>query len=125
LKENGPVGREIRTLGPGERRLKRIFDLIAVLILLVPALPLSLVIAIMIAVDSRGPIIFRQQRLGEHGRRFWMLKFRSMLDGAEEYELEQAHLNDKGVVLLKHADDPRVTRVGKWLRRTSLSTSGV
>lgn len=115
--ETGALARETRRLTLAERRLKRVFDLLATLVLMVPALPLSLAIALAIALDSRGPIVFRQQRLGENGRRFWMYKFRSMLDGAEEYEPEPA---GSGEVGFKHAGDPRITRVGRWLRRTSL-----
>ena len=106
------------SLTPFERMVKRAFDLVVGITSLVLLLPLMALIAIAIRLDSPGPIIFRQQRVGENGRLFLMYKFRSMIQGAEELEVKE--LSEAGEVIHKHQDDPRVTRVGKFLRRTSM-----
>jgi lipopolysaccharide/colanic/teichoic acid biosynthesis glycosyltransferase len=83
------------------------------------ALPLMVLIALAIRLDSPGPALFRASRIGRHGRHFSMLKFRTMVADAEKRFHEFAHLNvADGMV--KIPDDPRVTRIGKWLRRFSL-----
>ena len=82
-------------------------------------LPAMLVIAAAIRLDSSGPALFRAKRVGRHGKLFSMYKFRTMVQGADERLHEVAHLNlASGMV--KIPDDPRVTRIGKWLRRFSL-----
>ena len=90
--------------------IKRAFDLIACLIAVVLLIPVWIVIAIAIKVDSRGPVFFKQGRRTKDGRIFQMLKFRSMVDNAER----------QGTGLFSYDNDPRVTRVGALLRRTSL-----
>ncbi len=102
------------------RLLKRSFDLLGSAIVLLAASPLLLVVAIAVRLDSPGPILFRQQRVGLHGRHFVMLKFRSMVDEAEQLRDELAHLNEGAAGLFKIAADPRVTRVGRFLRRTQI-----
>jgi exopolysaccharide biosynthesis polyprenyl glycosylphosphotransferase len=102
-----------------QRFVKRLFDLVATTALLLLIWPLLLLIAALIKLDSPGPIIFKQQRVGENGRTFWMYKFRSMVVGAEELWREVTRLNEDGEIIHKLRDDPRVTRVGRWLRRTS------
>lgn len=78
-------------------------------------------IAIAIRLDSDGPIIFRQVRVGRFGRKFRMYKFRTMHDGAEEMLDEVRHLNEEpSQLIIKIKDDPRVTRLGRFLRGTSL-----
>ncbi|MDF1501259.1 MAG: sugar transferase [Anaerolineales bacterium] len=102
------------------RWLKRAFDVIVGSILLLLSSPVMLAAAILIRMDSPGNVLFKQKRVGENGRIFEMLKFRTMKVGAEE-ELEQiAEITDDGAVIHKRPDDPRVTRVGKFLRRYSL-----
>lgn len=103
-----------------QRLVKRMFDLLLASIMLILVMPLMVAIALMIKLDSRGPIIFRQQRVGENGRLFSMYKFRSMIVGAEKMQDEVIELTQDGKVLFKKADDPRVTRVGRFLRHTSL-----
>lgn len=102
------------------QRAKRVLDLIVCL----SALPLALVIvgvcALLIKLDSRGPIVFAQERTGRGGRRFRMFKLRTMVENAEELKAEYAHLNLLSYPDFKVADDPRVTRVGRVLRKTSL-----
>ena len=82
--------------------------------------PLLLVIACLIRIGSRGPILFRQQRVGRNGTLFPMLKFRTMVHGAEEARIQLAVLNEQSPGLFKIRDDPRFSRVGQFLRRTSL-----
>jgi exopolysaccharide biosynthesis polyprenyl glycosylphosphotransferase len=108
------------TLDPFERQVKRTFDVVVSTILLTLALPLMAVVAIAIRLDSPGPAIFRQRRVGENGRIFWMYKFRSMVAGADTSEESMARLVQDRLILNKRPDDPRVTRVGGFLRRTSL-----
>jgi exopolysaccharide biosynthesis polyprenyl glycosylphosphotransferase len=102
------------------RMLKRAFDLILVSIGLVLIGPLLIAIAIAIRLDSRGPVFFRQIRVGRDGNHFRMFKFRSMALDAELRKDELRSLNQAGEGLFKIANDPRVTRVGQLLRRTSL-----
>lgn len=103
-----------------QRLIKRLFDLFLASLLLLLAMPFMVAIALLIKIDGGGPIFFRQQRVGENGRLFPMYKFRSMIVGAEKMEDAIAERTDDGKVLFKKADDPRVTRVGRFLRHTSL-----
>lgn len=101
--------------------LKRIVDVIGASILTVITAPIALVLAIAIRLDSPGPVLFRQERAGLGGRRFNMLKFRTMEHGADDQKADLAHLNQSGDSrLFKIADDPRVTRLGRHLRRWSI-----
>jgi exopolysaccharide biosynthesis polyprenyl glycosylphosphotransferase len=106
-------------LSPSSRLLKRAFDTVVtsgMLILLAPAL---LMIAAAIKATSRGPILFRQTRVGRNGREFQMLKFRTMVHGADERKHEVVELN-QAAPMFKIVNDPRTTQVGRWLRRRSL-----
>lgn len=103
-----------------QRIIKRIFDLTACAILLVLFAPLFCAIALAIRLDSPGPVFFKQQRVGENGRLFGMYKFRSMLNGAELRQAEIIQQTADGKLIYKHRDDPRVTRVGRFIRATSL-----
>jgi exopolysaccharide biosynthesis polyprenyl glycosylphosphotransferase len=107
-------------LTPFERQIKRIFDLIVAGITLVLISPVLIMVAVAIHVDTPGPILFKQQRIGENGQLFWMYKFRSMVQDAEEQLAHGFRSTEHGLVLFKYPDDPRVTRVGKFIRRTSL-----
>jgi exopolysaccharide biosynthesis polyprenyl glycosylphosphotransferase len=99
---------------------KRLVDLGGAAALLLILSPLLLAIAAAVRLTSRGPVVFRQQRAGFHARRFDMYKFRTMVAGAEAMRDQVAHLNEMGGPVFKIADDPRLTRVGRLLRRTSL-----
>ena len=99
---------------------KRMLDFVGAAILIVATAPLAAWIAIKIRRDSAGPVLFRQERVGEHGRRFEVLKFRTMAVGAEEQLADLAHRNEIRGPAFKLTDDPRVTPVGRWMRRTSL-----
>jgi exopolysaccharide biosynthesis polyprenyl glycosylphosphotransferase len=106
-------------LGRSSRAIKRGLDMIGSLALLLGSAPLLAAIAAAIKLDSPGPVLFRQQRVGRGGRRFSVLKFRTMIDGAEQMVDELlAESRDSDWLLLEH--DPRVTRIGRLLRRTSL-----
>jgi lipopolysaccharide/colanic/teichoic acid biosynthesis glycosyltransferase len=97
---------------------KRVLDLLSASALLILFLPVWLVVPILIKFDSPGPVIYRHRRIGKNGQTFYILKFRSMVDGAHEY------LHQKNPKLLKQfkagdwklKDDPRITRLGKILR---------
>ncbi len=102
------------------RTVKRVFDLTASLIALLVTWPLFLLIWIAIKLDSPGPCIYRAHRVGENGRIFDMLKFRSMYVGADEQQAEVTITDETGHPIFKKQRDPRVTRVGRILRRTSL-----
>ena len=108
------------TLDPFERQVKRAFDLVAGSILFVLTSPLMVLVALAIRLDSPGPVLFRQQRIGENGSLFRMYKFRSMVAGADQLESAMVREVQDRQLLDKQPDDPRVTRVGRLLRRTSL-----
>jgi exopolysaccharide biosynthesis polyprenyl glycosylphosphotransferase len=100
--------------------LKRLIDVFAAFILLVIFAPLFVCIAILIKLDSRGPVFFRQDRMGYHKRRFRMVKFRTMAADAEARLKEIEHLNEKDGAIFKIKNDPRITRIGRFLRISSL-----
>jgi lipopolysaccharide/colanic/teichoic acid biosynthesis glycosyltransferase len=101
-------------------RIKRLIDLTGSLALLVLAAPLALLITLAVATTSRGGVIFRQARAGRNGRPFEMLKFRTMYAGSEGLRTELAAHNETDGHLFKIRNDPRITPVGKLLRRLSL-----
>lgn len=100
--------------------LKRGIDLGVCILLLPLALPLMAVTAGLIFLEDRGPILLRQPRTGLAGKSFKMLKFRTMVPNAEERKKELLAFNELSWPDFKMKDDPRVTRIGKWLRKTSL-----
>ena len=100
--------------------VKRAFDLVVAGIVLVIGLPLWLAIAAAIKLDSRGPVLFRDRRVGVGEREFAMLKFRTMIANAAELQAQLEASNEAEGALFKIRDDPRVTRVGRFLRRFSL-----
>lgn len=102
------------------RIAKRVFDLALAVLLLPLLLPLMALCALAVYIDSPGPIMFTQHRTGLNGRRFSMFKFRTMVPNAEELKAAYAHLNILQPPDFKIPDDPRITRVGKILRKTSL-----
>ena len=104
----------------GYRIVKRLIDVTLCLILLVLALPVLAVCALLIWIEDPGPVLLVQRRTGKAGRRFRMYKFRTMVKNAEELKAQYAHLNELSWPDFKITNDPRVTRVGGFLRRTSL-----
>ncbi len=118
-------GREILTVSNGPDRLiglmvKRVLDVIGAALALAVLSPFLVLIAVAVRIDTHGPILFRQTRIGLHGRPFTMLKFRTMVPDAEEKLAELADQNVISGHAFKLAVDPRVTRAGRFLRRTSL-----
>ena len=100
--------------------LKGSLDLVGSVLALVLLAPLWLLIALMIKLDSPGPVLFRQPRIGRNGEQFGMLKFRTMIKEADARKLEILHLNEAADGLFKIEHDPRITRFGRFLRSTSL-----
>jgi exopolysaccharide biosynthesis polyprenyl glycosylphosphotransferase len=107
-------------LSRSSRMLKRGFDATIATVGLIACSPLLAIIAILIKLDSPGPLIFRQTRVGRGGQSFEMWKFRTMITGAEKLKAELAARNDAAEGLFKIVDDPRITRTGRWLRIASL-----
>lgn len=102
------------------RGLKRAFDLVGASLILLVTAPLMLLAALAVRLEDGGPILFRQRRVGHDGLRFDCLKFRSMVVDAEAQRHLLAHLNDSDGVLFKLENDPRITRIGRLLRRFSI-----
>jgi lipopolysaccharide/colanic/teichoic acid biosynthesis glycosyltransferase len=102
------------------RQMKRAMDLVLVFLLLLPASVLMAIVAVAIKLDSRGPVIYASERIGRGGEPFTMFKFRSMVVGAEDGKDDLLHLNEVEGPVFKVRDDPRVTRVGRHIRRLSL-----
>ncbi len=101
--------------------VKRAFDLVVGGLLCVPILPFMGIVAIIIKLDSRGSVFYRQERMGRAGKPFWIFKFRSMYVGADEERLELAETqNDYDGPMFKLKEDPRITGVGAFLRRWSI-----
>lgn len=107
-------------LSDPQRLLKRMFDFTGSALLILLFSPLMALIALAVKLESPGPIFFLQERVGEQGRRFRMIKFRSMYHNAEHRWTEVSQRDESGRIVHKRTDDPRITRVGKKLRRTSL-----
>jgi exopolysaccharide biosynthesis polyprenyl glycosylphosphotransferase len=103
-----------------QRILKRVFDVAASLLLLLVLSPLMILIAILIKLESPGPVFFFQERIGEHGRHFKMIKFRSMYQDADRRWKEVAQRDEAGNLIHKQRNDPRITAIGRKIRRTSL-----
>lgn len=108
------------TLEAGQRVAKRLFDLATAGLLLLVASPLMILVAILIKLDSAGPILFRQERVGIEGNLFYMFKFRSMVVDAEARLAILGQNNEGSGPLFKIKKDPRVTRLGGFLRRFSV-----
>ncbi len=100
--------------------VKRLFDLFVVIALLPLILPVAALIALAIRLESPGPVVFIQLRTGRNGDRFKMFKFRTMVADAEELKASLGHLNILPAPDFKIIDDPRVTRIGSFLRKSSL-----
>ncbi len=107
-------------LSRSSQLLKRAFDLCCGSLLLLAMAPLMAMIALAIKLDSRGPVFFRQRRVGFGDQVFEIFKFRTMIDGAEAQRAALTHRNEASGGLFKIEADPRITRVGRFLRQTSL-----
>lgn len=103
-----------------QRLIKRSFDLLLASITFLIFLPILGMIALLIRLEGAGPVILRQQRVGENGHLFRMLKFRTMVNHAEEIRAQMDHQDENGNLIHKSRNDPRITRIGRFLRRASL-----
>jgi exopolysaccharide biosynthesis polyprenyl glycosylphosphotransferase len=108
------------TLEGGQRVAKRLFDVVVSGVMILACSPIMLILALWVRLDSRGPIFFRQERVGIEGAPFEMIKFRSMVVDAEQRLDELAERNEGNGLLFKMKIDPRVTRAGGFLRKYSL-----
>lgn len=100
--------------------IKKVMDIVGSLVGIMLALPLFIGISIAIKIESRGPVFFSQERVGKNGRVFKMYKFRSMIVDAEKLLDKLAEKNEMSGPMFKMKEDPRVTKVGKFIRKTSL-----
>ncbi len=114
------IGVKDAAISGGALSIKRVMDVIIALLLFLVLLMPTAIIALIIKLSSPGPVIFEQQRVGRGGKLFTAYKFRTMRVGADEEKELLLHLNEASGPLFKIRNDPRMTRVGKWLRRTSL-----
>jgi exopolysaccharide biosynthesis polyprenyl glycosylphosphotransferase len=105
---------------PLQWAVKRLFDIFASSVTLLVLTPLFVGVAVAIRLTSRGPILFRQLRVGQHGQLFHMLKFRSMIANAEELKAKLMAHNEQSGPVFKMARDPRVTAVGRFIRKFSI-----
>ena len=105
---------------PVQRGIKRLIDIAASFSALFVLSPLLVVAALAVRLTSRGPVLFRQQRVGLHCRMFHMLKFRSMVQNAEELKAKLMALNEQSGPVFKMKSDPRITRVGRFIRKYSI-----
>jgi exopolysaccharide biosynthesis polyprenyl glycosylphosphotransferase len=103
-----------------QRLMKRAFDIFFVTFALIFTLPLMGLLALMVLLEDGSPVLFRQKRVGENGRLFEMLKFRTMVRNAEQLQDQMEKWDAKGNMVHKTKDDPRVTSIGRFLRRFSL-----
>ncbi len=101
-------------------RIKRVFDIVISSIALVALSPIVLIVALLVRTTSRGPIIFKQTRVGAGGKEFTCYKFRSMCADAEAKKHKLLHLNEVSGPVFKIKDDPRLTSIGKFIRKLSL-----
>ncbi len=108
------------TLTGYQRVTKRVFDLLVGGLVLIMISPILIIAAIAIRLDSPGPVFFKQRRVGENGRVFGMYKFRSMVQDADSRLMEVIKHDANGNIIHKSKDDPRITRVGKFIRRASI-----
>lgn len=105
----------------GARAVKRLLDVVGSIALMLALAPVFLLVAVLIKLESPGPVFFRQQRVGRHGRTFAMYKLRSMyVDAERRLAALRAQNEMAGGVTFKMRDDPRVTRVGRYIRKGSI-----
>ncbi len=107
-------------LTPSQRAMKRAMDIVLTVIILTMALPIMAIVALAIKLDSPGPILFKQRRVGEGGKLFYVYKFRSMVVNAEALQVQVNKTDEHGNVIHKSKHDPRITRVGRIIRKLSL-----
>jgi exopolysaccharide biosynthesis polyprenyl glycosylphosphotransferase len=112
----------MRALALDEYQLlvKRCFDLLGASLLILFSFPWMGIIALFIWLEDRGPVLFQQARVGTNGKPFTMYKFRTMKVGADKLQTQVIQFDEQGNLIHKRSDDPRITRIGRFLRRLSL-----
>lgn len=105
---------------PFQQALKRLMDIVLSLTAIILLSPLFIIVSILIKIESKGPAIFKQERVGHKHKQFFMYKFRSMVEDAEEKFDEVKDLNHTNPIMFKSAKDPRITKIGKIIRKTSI-----
>lgn len=100
--------------------IKRTFDIICSIVTLIILSPILLIISMLIKIESPGPVIFMQERVGINKKTFKMYKFRSMVANAEELKCKLVEKNERNGPMFKMKNDPRVTRIGRFIRKTSI-----
>jgi lipopolysaccharide/colanic/teichoic acid biosynthesis glycosyltransferase len=115
-----PLPRALAPWSVQWRLTKRLMDIVGASVLLLLFLPAFAVVGVLVLLDSPGPMFFRQRRAGWRGEDFLMVKFRSMVQGAERLVIDLTDHNESDGLLFKVRDDPRVTRVGRVIRRLSV-----
>lgn len=109
------------TLNTSAQIIKRVMDILGSLVGIILSSPIMIVTAIAIKIDSKGPVFFKQTRVGKNGRKFKMYKFRSMCDNADAMKKDLMDQNEvEGGKMFKMKDDPRITKVGRFIRKTSI-----
>ena len=121
---NLAIKKDVEVVVKDERKVykffKRLIDIIGSLIGLILASPILAVVGILIKLESKGPVIFSQTRVGLNGNEFKMYKLRSMVVNAEELKKKLEGQNEMSGPMFKIKDDPRITKVGKFIRKTSI-----
>lgn len=107
-------------IGFGYYLTKRFIDIVFAFVILILTSPISLIIALLVRLENKGPVIFRRMAIGKYGKVFPMFKFRTMIDGAEQILAEDEELKKLYYTNCKIENDPRVTKLGRILRKTSL-----
>lgn len=100
--------------------IKRAIDIVGSIVGLIITFVVTIFLAIPLLIESPGPLLFKQKRVGKNGRYFYMYKFRSMYKDAEERKKELMEKNEMNGLMFKMSDDPRITKVGKFIRKTSI-----
>lgn len=100
--------------------IKRLLDLVGAIVGIIITCPITLIVAIAIKLESKGPVFFAQERVGINGKKFKMYKFRSMVVNAEELKEKLSAHNEMSGPMFKMKEDPRVTKIGKIIRKTSI-----
>lgn len=119
-KDQSPATLPVPHLTTWQLGVKRTIDIIVSLIAMLVFLPLTALVAIAIKLDSKGPVFFAQPRVGQGGRLFTLFKFRSMYRDADQMKQSLGHMNEAEGPIFKIKRDPRITKVGAFLRKTSL-----
>ena len=119
------AGGNVVTMGTVELKLrdqalKRMLDIVGSLVGCILSIPIIAIVAIPLKLESPGPLVFKQRRVGRNGRVFYIHKLRSMYVDAEERKKELMARNEMNGLMFKMQDDPRITKVGKFIRKTSI-----